>query len=414
VIKDLTDDEARRAIVLKWGTVDPDVLPAWVAEMDYALAPPIREALLDAVNTGVTGYPVFGPGGRLYERESELRRAEAELDAAVTGSGRLLFIEGRAGIGKSRLLSEVSRIAEQRGFAVYRASGVELESEFAYGVVRQLFEFHAHRLAPGERAVLFRGAAALAEPVLLASGRSEPESDPPDEAPGDRVYAAELGNTKGGFYAEYAVVKADNASVIPGTLNMDQAAVLPSDGLTALKGLEDVLGLQPDESVMIFGASGGIGHLAVQLAKRLGARVFAVASGEDGVSFVKRLGADAAVDGRSDNVLDVAREFAPDGIDAALVTAGGEATDRALSAIRPGGRIAHQNGVMPVPKAPARVSIDAYDGEGGREAIDRLNQLIEAGPFEVHVHRTFPLEQAAEAQAALEEHHLGKIALRVG
>lgn len=231
---------------------------------------------------------------------------------------------------------------------------------------------------------------------------------------GDRVYAAELGNPKGGFYAEYAVVKADNASLIPGALKMEQAAVLPSDGLTALKGLEDVLRLQPDESVMIYGASGGIGHLAVQLAKRLGARVFAVASGEDGVSFVKRLGADAAVDGRSDKVLDVAREFAPDGIDAALVTAGGEATDRALSAIRAGGRIAHPNGVMPAPKAPKRVSIDAYDGESGREAIDKLNQLIEAGSFEVHVHRIFPLEQAAAAQAALEEHHLGKIALRVG
>ena len=67
MIKDLTDDEARRAIVLKWGTVEPDVLPAWVAEMDYALAPPVREALLDAVNTGVTGYPVFDPGGRLGE-----------------------------------------------------------------------------------------------------------------------------------------------------------------------------------------------------------------------------------------------------------------------------------------------------------------------------------------------------------
>ena len=231
---------------------------------------------------------------------------------------------------------------------------------------------------------------------------------------GDRVYAAELGNPKGGFYAEYAVVKAENASLIPGDLNMDQAAVLPSDGLTALKGLEGVLRLEPDESVMIFGASGGIGHRAVQLAKRLGARVFAVASGEDGVSFVKRLGADAAVDGRSDKVLDVAREFAPDGIAAALVTAGGESTDRALSAIRPDGRIAHPNGVMPVPKPPVKVKVDAYDGEGGREGLDRLNQLIEAGPFEVHVHRAFPLEQAAEAQAALDEHHLGKIALRVG
>src|SRR5215212_2382931 len=233
-------------------------------------------------------------------------------------------------------------------------------------------------------------------------------------AVGERVYAAALGNPKGGFYAEYAVVKADNVSLIPGALKMEQAAVLPSDGLTALRGLEEVLHLQRDESVMIFGASGGIGHLAVQLAKRLGARVFAVASGEDGVSFVKRLGADAAVDGRSDKVLDLAREFAPDGIDAALVTAGGDATDRALSAIRPGGRIAYPNGVMPPPKAPARVSSDAYDGEGGREAIDRLNQLIEAGPFEVHVHSIFPLEQAAAAQAALEEHHLGRLACAVG
>lgn len=230
---------------------------------------------------------------------------------------------------------------------------------------------------------------------------------------GDRVYAAELGNPKGGFYAEYAVVKAENAAPIPGNLKMEQAAVLPSDGLTAQKGLEDVLRLQPGESVMIFGASGGIGHLAVQLAKRLGARVFAVASGEDGVNFVKGLGADAAVDGRSDNVLDAAREFAPDGIDAALVTAGGEATDRALAAIRPGGRIAYPNGVMPEPTAPEGVSSEAYDGEGGRESVNRLNELIEAGPFEVKVHEVFPLEEAAAAQAALEEHHLGKIALRV-
>jgi NADPH:quinone reductase-like Zn-dependent oxidoreductase len=187
-----------------------------------------------------------------------------------------------------------------------------------------------------------------------------------------------------------------------------------SDAVTGLRGLDDMFGLKRGESVMIFGASGGIGHLAVQLAKRLGARVFAVASGEDGVNFVKRLGADAVVDGRSDKVLDVAREFAPEGIDAALVTAGGDTTNRALSAIRADGRIAYPNGVMPEPKAPGRVSTKAYDGEGGRELIDRLNQLIEAGPFDVHVHRIFPLDQVAQAQAALEEHHLGKIALRVG
>jgi NADPH2:quinone reductase len=68
---------------------------------------------------------------------------------------------------------------------------------------------------------------------------------------------------------------------------------------------------------------------------------------------------------------------------------------------------------MPEPKPPAGVRVDAYDGEGGREAIEKLNRFIEEGPFEVHVDRIFPLEEAAAAQAALEQHHLGKIALQV-
>lgn len=67
VIRDLTDEEARRALVLKWGEVEPDVLPAWVAEMDYALAPPVAEALTEAVARGVTGYPASGAGGELGE-----------------------------------------------------------------------------------------------------------------------------------------------------------------------------------------------------------------------------------------------------------------------------------------------------------------------------------------------------------
>jgi NADPH:quinone reductase-like Zn-dependent oxidoreductase len=230
---------------------------------------------------------------------------------------------------------------------------------------------------------------------------------------GDRVYAAELGNPKGGFYAQYTAVKADNVSLIPGDLTIEQAAVLPSDGLTALTGLEKVLGLKSGESLMVFGASGGIGHLAIQLAKRLGADVFAVASGKDGVQLAKKLGADSGVDGRGANVLDAARQFAPNGIDAALVTAGGEETDEALLAIRKGGRIAHPHGVMPEPTAPDGVAIEAYDGENNPALIDRLNALIDSGPFEVHVDKTFRLEEASQAHQALTEHHLGKLALRI-
>ncbi|HKG58992.1 MAG TPA: NADP-dependent oxidoreductase [Pyrinomonadaceae bacterium] len=230
---------------------------------------------------------------------------------------------------------------------------------------------------------------------------------------GDRVYAAELANPKGGFYAQYAAVKADNVSLIPGQLTVEQAAVLPTDALTALTGLEKVLGLQSGESLMVFGASGGIGHLALQLAKRLGANVFAIASGDDGVQFAKKLGADSVVDGRSDDVLNAAQEFAPNGIDAALVTAGGERTDRALLAIRKGGRIAYPHGVMPEPAAPEGVAIEAFDGKFDPALIDRLNGLIDSGPFEVHVDRTFRLEDAGKAHDALNDHHLGKIALLI-
>jgi NADPH:quinone reductase-like Zn-dependent oxidoreductase len=230
---------------------------------------------------------------------------------------------------------------------------------------------------------------------------------------GDRVYAAELGNPKGGFYAQYAAVKAGNVSLIPGHLTIEQAALLPTDALTALTGLEKVLGLKSGLSLMVLGASGGIGHLALQLAKRLGAKVFAIASGNDGVQLCKKLGADSAVDGHGPNVLDAAREFAPNGLDAALVTAGGEETEEALLAIRQGGRIAYPHGVMPEPTAHDGVTVEAYDGENSPVLIDRLNALIDSGPFEVHVGRTFRLEEASKAHKALAEHHLGKIALLI-
>jgi NADPH:quinone reductase-like Zn-dependent oxidoreductase len=237
--------------------------------------------------------------------------------------------------------------------------------------------------------------------------------------PGDRVYAFSLVNPKGGFYAEYAAVKAEDVSRIPGKLTTRQAGAMPVDAMTALRGLDDTLGLKPGESVMVFGASGGIGHLAVQLAKRMGARVFAVASGSDGVALVKRLGADAVVDGHTDDIGAAARQFAPNGLDGALITAGGPVTDKALNAIRAGGRVAYPNGVEPVPKPPFGSDAKSYDGMPDPEAIAKLNHLIVSsrppttGPFEVHVARSFPLDQAAEAHRALDEHYLGKLVLEV-
>lgn len=239
---------------------------------------------------------------------------------------------------------------------------------------------------------------------------------------GDRVYAARYMNPAGGFYAEYAAVDADYVSIVPDELTVRQAGAMPVDALTALQGLDDTMGLEAGESVLIFGASGGVGHLAVQLARRMGARVFAAASGNDGVSLVERLGADAVVDGRRVDVAAAARDFAPDGLDAALLTAGGEAAERALQAVRDGGRVAYPNGVRPEPTGRPRLRIDSYDGAPGREAIEKLDRLIASGAtgavrvpaFDVHVARTFPLERAADAHRALGEHFLGKLALLPG
>ena len=228
---------------------------------------------------------------------------------------------------------------------------------------------------------------------------------------GDRVYGINLMSPKGGFYAEYTVIKANNAAMIPQALSTRDAGVLAVDGVTAMDGLDKTLRLKAGESILILGASGGIGHLAVQLAKRMKARVLAVASGKDGVEFVKRLGADKVIDGHREDILEAAHEFAPKGLDAALLTAGGKPAEQVIAALREGGRAAYPNGVEDAPQARDGVKVMNYNGEPDPQTFAKLNELIDGGPFEVHIARTFKLEEAAEAQRALESHYLGKIAL---
>jgi len=228
---------------------------------------------------------------------------------------------------------------------------------------------------------------------------------------GDRVYGINLMSPKGGFYAEYTAIKANNAAKIPQALSTREAGVLAVDGVTALNGLDKILGLKAGESILILGASGGIGHLAVQLAKRMKARVLAVASGQDGVAFVKRLGADKVIDGHREDILKAAHEFAPKGLDTVLLTAGGKAAEQAIAALRGGGRAAYPNGVEDAPQARDGVKVMSYNGEPDPQTFAKLNELIDGGPFEVHIARTFKLEDAAEAQQALNDHYLGKLAL---
>jgi NADPH:quinone reductase len=227
---------------------------------------------------------------------------------------------------------------------------------------------------------------------------------------GERVYAYSM---DGGFYAEYVAVNEDNVAPIPPGVDPEEAGALGADGVTAVRGLEDQLRLQAGETLMIYGASGGIGHIAVQLAKRIGARVLAIASGPDGVQLVRRLGADVAIDGRVDDVAAAARPFAPGGLDAALVLTYGQGLPAALAAVRQGGRVAYPNGVEPEPRVPDGIESMAYDGEPGPDAFARLNRLIGSEQFHVELGRVYRLEEAATAHREIEKHHLGKLAFRV-
>jgi NADPH2:quinone reductase len=233
---------------------------------------------------------------------------------------------------------------------------------------------------------------------------------------GDAVYAYCWDNPKGGFYAEYVVVPSDCVSKLPKGITLDAAGALGASGLTALSGVDRALKIQRGESVIIHGASGAVGTLALQLAKLRGARVLATASGEEGVALVRRLGADVAIDGRTADITAAARVFAPKGVDAVLAFAGGAALDKALDALHDHGRVAWPNGVEPVPNQRPGMTFIPYDALFGKQQdqFAQLNRAIERRPFEVPIAATFDLADAAEAHRRVEAGHvLGKVVLKV-
>lgn len=232
--------------------------------------------------------------------------------------------------------------------------------------------------------------------------------------PGERVYAYSFANPKGGFYAEYVAVAADKVGRPPANLSLAEAGAIPTTGLTAIQGVDDVLQITRGESVVIHGAAGGVGSLALQFAKMRGARVLATASGRDGIAFVRELGADAAVDGRRDDLAAAALGFAPGGVDAVLAFAGGKPLTRLLDGVRHGGRLAFPNGVEPAPRKRRGVSVQSYDAMPGVRQFERLGRAIAAARLEVPIAASYPLAQAAKAHARLAKGHvLGKIVLRV-
>src|SRR5581483_8509547 len=177
---------------------------------------------------------------------------------------------------------------------------------------------------------------------------------------GDRVYAYEFGNRQGGFYAEFAVADADHVGHVPKTLSLAEAGAVATTGLTALQGIT-ALRLHRGETLLIFGASGAVGTMAVQLSARLGVRVIATASGAAAQRLVRALGANTVVDARSATLAEQLRRAAPSGIDAVLALGGGDELEHCLDLVRTGGRVVHPNGIGPAPKPRPTLRIKAFD-----------------------------------------------------
>src|SRR5213594_132132 len=236
----------------------------------------------------------------------------------------------------------------------------------------------------------------------------------PRPVPTSGACACHYSNPKGGFYAEYVAVDAGSVGRAPEHLTLLEAGVAPTTGLTALQGINNALHLRRGETILIFGASGGVGSLAVQFAALRGARVFGTASTPDAAALVRRLGVAEVIDARRPEEIGRLKELAPDGLDAVLALAGGEGLEGRIDFVRANGRVAYPNGIEPEPRRRANPRLVAYDGEYGPKEFDALSQAAAESRLRVPIAATYPLDQSAEAHIRVEQGRLlGRVALRI-
>ena len=231
---------------------------------------------------------------------------------------------------------------------------------------------------------------------------------------GDCVYAYEFGNRQGGFYAEFVVADADHVGRVPGALSLRDAGAAATIGLTALQGIRR-LRLRPQDTVLIFGASGAVGTMAVQFAAQQRAHVIATASGKTAARLVRRLGANAIIDARQDAAIDRLRELSGEGIDAVFALAGGTELERCLDFVRQGGRVVHPNGIEPVPRRRRTFQIQTFDAEASPTEFASLNRRLSRSGIRVPIAATYPLARVADAHRRLDRGRIaGRIVLRIG
>lgn len=228
---------------------------------------------------------------------------------------------------------------------------------------------------------------------------------------GDAVAAAGFLNPKGGFYAEYVAVDERFVARIPSAYGNREASAVLGVGITALRGLAYALDLQKNERVCILGASGGIGHVAVQLARGMGAHVHAISSGADGAALVAGYGIARNCDGRAENIAAVLDELEFDRFDKALILAGGPLGDELCRRMKPNGVAAYPSGVYPEPTGHGNIRI--FNGDPDADIIRQLVSAIEEYGIRPYIGGEFPLHEAASAHRHIAGHHIGKTVLRI-
>lgn len=236
---------------------------------------------------------------------------------------------------------------------------------------------------------------------------------------GDCVYGTGLGNGMSGTYAEEVAAPADFLAHVPDGVSFEDAAALALVGTTAWQAFVHHAGVEPAETVLVHGGSGGVGHVAVQLAETMGARVLATAS-EEFHDDVRALGADEVFDYRRDDLADaVTAAGAPDVI---LDTHMDRYLQFNADVAATGGRIVgigndtaeggFSNIGVTKGKELRYQFMTMYNTPKKDAVLTRLASLLERGDVEPVVHETYALEDAAEAQrTVLDDSFLGKVVL---
>jgi NADPH:quinone reductase-like Zn-dependent oxidoreductase len=217
-----------------------------------------------------------------------------------------------------------------------------------------------------------------------------------------------------GAYAELVTVPVTQVA-LRGELSVEQGAGLPLAGLTAYQALGEAIHPREGETLVVRGASGGVGSFAVQIALAHGARVIAIA-GAGSEQYLRELGVQDFVDYEQEDVVEAIRGACPGGIDALLDLVGGEELDALVATVKDGGRVASTLEQIGDGRWARRSLSERYvyvrpDGA----QLARLVELYAAGKLKIRIAGTFPLQDAARAHVRLEDGGVeGKLVLHVG